>query len=1088
MLPPPTRVRNLLAMLVVALAVWELQPMAQASASQTGPAKLVDFEPTQQRESDSEDPLITGVVKWPAEVTPNGTFQVFATLSTPGQPKVERVLETDQEGRFLFHVPKGTAQVSFRADHELFGCSLGHRWFASQPRALELHATAKHHFVLQAALDSGESVEGARFWQLPTGGDLKEIEGTTDSNGRLELRLDYMHAGGYLYGVSPQGRVAGPIMLMPGDAVIQPVVFHEPARVRIPLSKKYPYTSGSLKVRFSFPPGRDTGIRYWAHLTLAPGDFGPDAAPFEFQPGTHEFLVPPGHAWNLGFDLNPEWKATLKLPKLDPGQVFDAPAVVLDPGPAVRGRVIDDAGLPVSNTLVRGLAGWNPKKIDLWPRDESLWRAGDDMETFTRRMGHRETRTDPDGRFYIPTHSRILSVPLEIHLPALPGTEPVENGVRQHFEKVTSTGEEVTLVLAPEPVLFEGLVQDPQGQSLKDFTLRIEPENQKLTMDYDTFICSEEEALTWYEAQFPSFRGDLIFDSNDGFILGPPYSPASEFPMSGPDGRFQINVLPKGTYSVTVITDEWHEQKWTGIGLPLPEPLTLELKPSATLEVRIRSSENSPVAGIKVQFRGPLTDHTNSSFESCAGILTQESSDLGLVSFEGLAPGRYELLSPAQEIHYLVARHVQIKAGERHEEFWTAFSRGRFSGQIKWPAEELQVRVALIWKGPSDEKYQRTRGWHSALATSETFQWGDLREGPYELVFSLTGARDGLESILPTSPVTISPGKLTQHLIHPAADVRILKGHVKVNGKPASEGTLRVMTCGRPYSLGRYKIGRDGVFEVPTIGTGEVHLQYMQVINPGSTREETIGAQTIQLPTEIGTQTELNFSHSDLRIWLVDEYGLPLDIPERAQRAFTLQPVETDNTWKGRTAWHQGDHLLFPSMPAGSYNLPKTTSAKDFPWGLSDNVPIRLDGVNSAKETVTLQARFEIKGQVLCPNWPERVPVEVTAWADAAATQKVQTTRAGIPGHSTFTLRSLPPGPVWLTVAEMEWGRHRRSAKKTSAQGPFNPRELLNSRIELTIDWPGTPEPRPVPDAGSPIRLLRRLHLVEHYRRSAKIW
>ncbi|MFT5199266.1 MAG: hypothetical protein ACI87O_001932 [Planctomycetota bacterium] len=1056
--------RSLTSFLLLAAAL--LCPLVQSTAhAYTTQVELVDFEPVSERVTESDSVTLEGLIVLPEGSSAMEVFQVTAHLGWRINPKNQYSTVTDGAGHFRITMPRSLRRVTFRADSEHYIATRSGQYDLNNPKEIRLRVRAKQAFHIRCQLEDGQPVAKARFVLL---GFNLALPGESDAKGRHQAHIGSAFRGGFLLGVSSDGLLAGPIPIKDDGPHSLVATFMQPARVRIPFAKKYAYATGALVANIQNWPKSDwpDGFQVTPNFRLAPNDPSPTNGTMEWADGIQEFLVPPGHAWHFNFALDPDWYAKTSVPALRPGQLYQTPQVLLDPGPVVRGRVLDQENSPVANATVRGLSGWNPP-IDGIHYDGSVFLYGSldgdsNRESAARKRAHRETTTDHEGRFFLPTAARILSVPLEISVPTGPNSIHASHEVRQFFPKVSSSGEEQILVLAPAPQTLDGLVLDSNGAPVSDFTIEVESQGHALELQYSQLFNPKENSKDWYQVIAPERRGDMFMGDSDGSLLGPPYSPSTRFKFGGTHGKFHIGVLPKGKYQLTVITADSHSQTWEEVALPRTEPLTLQLKTSASLAVRVLSGDKLPIAGLNLQLKGPLTSHEGSSYVSNAGTRYGASSQDRASLFGTLAPGRYELSSPKQGDHDLTTKLIQIPQGSQLKYDWTANSLGTLSGRIDWPSDPLTVQATLAWKGsvPPGE-VARPRGRTFSVA-GEPFRMEGLHPGSYTLGFKLKSAGDRIDHILPSHEIHVKAGDVTELLIHPPFDLQVIHGTVQVNGVLASEGKLLVEVPNEGRWARRFFVGKDGTFLIPVLGTDSIRLHYSRRVPPDMKRHETVGAQLVHFETADQSQLDLHFTNNDVEIWFVDDAGSPMEMSDAMVTAFHLQSASTPKLITySRTATRTGDHLLFPAVPPGEYVLAKQRKNKHFPWGPDPKLRIHVPSNSPVKETITLEPRYKLQGKVVCADWPLDVPIEVSAWADANATIFIASCDHRTPTRSKFTLPFLRDPPLWLTVNESSNFRRDRSAAKTAPQGPFDPKALADSPIQLTIQWPGNPEPRP---------------------------
>lgn len=287
----------------------------------------------------------------------------------------------------------------------------------------------------------------------------------------------------------------------------------------------------------------------------------------------------PSKAWELRVLRRGFLPSTVALADLKPLSVRSDLRIVLRPGRAASGVVVDEAGHPVKGAEVTLLATEGVRREDLAPRGEEVARAAADVQ----------------GRFRIET-APAPRVDLEARAPGFAPT------LVRGLDLAAGPGAfDLGRVVLTAGAVLEGQVEDPGGNPVDGAAVRV-------------------------------LQVDPVADR-----LARAGSPAAALEaVSGADGRFEVRGLKPGeTVGLAVTREGYAPRTLSGLRVPAGEPARVVLSRAARLSGRIAGESGEPVAGARVVLRGL------DGARPIAGLGSADGE--GRFTLEGIAPGRYAL-------------------------------------------------------------------------------------------------------------------------------------------------------------------------------------------------------------------------------------------------------------------------------------------------------------------------------------------------------------------------------------------------------------------------------------------------------------
>jgi protocatechuate 3,4-dioxygenase beta subunit len=309
--------------------------------------------------------------------------------------------------------------------------------------------------------------------------------------------------------------------------------------------------------------------------------------------------------------------------------------VVLQPGRALRGRAVDEAGAPVAGA-----------RAVLFPQE--LLRRGWPAAP----QGVLAAETDAEGRFEL---LEVLPGRAALLLSA-PGRASAE---RDGFEilpdrSVTDLGD---LVLEPE-VFVEGRVVEPDGSPVVEASVAAaRPPEQVL----------EERLFLYGERE----RADRV--------------------TTGPDGAFRIGALREGqVVRVEAAKEGYIDGAADGVRAPGEEPVVVVLRPAATISGRVVDARGRPVpeAAVRPSFRARLPG--TGFFQAVT------ADDQGSFELTGVPPGLVALEAAAAGNQGSAPVVLELQPGERREGVEIVLEEGAaVTGRVLSP-DGLPVAAAVV--------------------------------------------------------------------------------------------------------------------------------------------------------------------------------------------------------------------------------------------------------------------------------------------------------------------------------------------------------------------------------------------------------
>lgn len=620
-------------------------------------------------------------------------------------------------------------------------------------------------------------------------------------------------------------------------------------------------------------------------------------------------------------ELRLEGRAPRLLPGVEPpeeleeGAALDLGDVVLEPGTALEGRVVDADGAPVSDAEVR--------------LDHSAPPPGFELE-------NRETTTDAEGRFRL--EDLQPGEPVTVLVDAsgfLPARAP---------EVVPPTEEPIEIRLETGVRLF-GRVLDPEGAGVVDAQVRVGI--QREGNSWEGSIVPQVETDREGSFEFDALhRGEVVLEvvakgfipatvkgwstasSRDvgpvevrlepgatvtGRVLDPVGAPTPGvrvrarywyedgererwvfrgWATSGRGGRFEVTGLPAGKTELQALQGDLEAKREIELR-PEGAEVDLVLEPARGVLGRVVDPEGRPVAGAQIAIH-PVGEPTGPRYQSATADV------LGRFRLE-VEPGDYRLDAHAEGFAHTVLEPLQV--GEE-------------------PRRNLEIRLragaAVYGRITGVEPDELTRVWLSTYIEPgrEWIRGRPSFDGRYRLVglrpgvWTLVAGIDG-RSIRRTVEIVGEEDVIEVDLHFPQG--LTLTGIVLRNGSPLVGASLRLAsTEGPPWtSIPSASTGYEGRFRLRGLEPG-VYRLHVQDRQSGWRTEREV---------ELSSDREIRVEGWATRVTgqLVDALGEPVANVRVTLRPLTGSGVEFFSPTAAST--RADGRFVLPSVEEGTWRL-----------------------------------------------------------------------------------------------------------------------------------------------------------------------
>ncbi|MDF1837764.1 MAG: carboxypeptidase-like regulatory domain-containing protein, partial [Planctomycetota bacterium] len=598
---------------------------------------------------------------------------------------------------------------------------------------------------------------------------------------------------------------------------------------------------------------------------------------------------------------------------------------------------------------IRGLCGWNPARphwTDTFTLADMYYAVSSNREQEARQKAHRETTSDAQGRFYIRTHERLLTVPLEVTV-GLHDSQFEFGTTRQMYPAVPADGFEQVLVFAPESKVLRGRVLNSKGEPIEAFQIRVIARGYEAELEYTEWY-TKDRAKDWDEVErirrMGSLSSQMTTDQDDGVILGPPFAPLSAFQFHGAGGTFEIGGYPPGEYNISVVADGYAERGLKAVDFPAEESLVVTLDLSSSISLRAEDFDGTPHGAFEVEVTGPMERVSGGYSLPLPVARTAMTSERGTIRLGGLESGAYKFKAAQSSFAanastrknlFLDPLIVEVEPGEQKRLAWSSYERGTLNGRFDWAGAPLNVLIEVDWKrrkgsNPSARVYSPGS---KATVEADRFEVPDVRVGQYELKFIDAHTRQDLSYVLPPIRVEVPVGSATELEIQPVQPYRILKGQACIHGAPVITGFLKLESPESGLESTHIKLEGDGRFEVPLPESSRFTARLWAQLEKGSRDRWYVGSMDFSLGEGKPEPLMLNFVSPTLQLSFVDEDGDALPVHEAEAANFSLTRLSPGFTYRtGRSGKSEGEDIVFTHLAPGRYELLKRDTKAQFFW------------------------------------------------------------------------------------------------------------------------------------------------------------
>jgi protocatechuate 3,4-dioxygenase beta subunit len=457
--------------------------------------------------------------------------------------------------------------------------------------------------------------------------------------------------------------------------------------------------------------------------------------------------------------------AELPIAGLEPHRTKTGVQVVLTPGQAVLGRVIDEAGKPLREASIvlkpaRDAGGRGMMRL-MQPEP------GLSFEVVTDDGGGFRITGVPKGRFDLTVRRRGFA-PTRVAAIEIAGVgEPTDAG-------------EITLVPGER---VSGVVADPAGRPIEGVEVRVQESGPGMVMMMGHEPGPQEEA-------------DAVTD---------------------PGGWFLVEDLSRGEkLELGFERTGYVSTRSKGIELPRSEPVEVVLEPASTVSGIVLSEEGDPIAGAAIDLARRETVELGGNVMIMMTMESDTSDAEGRFRFTEQRPGSIALTAVASGYQERKLDNVEVPQGRDLEGLELTLPSGAIVvGRVFGP-DERPLIGARVAKVAGESSMVRMGG--------DNVTDGD---GRYRLEGLAPGVVS-IEAEHPDWPRTVRDAELEPGLntvdLRFEGGQPVSGRLVGTGGRAVADADVRLSAPGRYWGGPATRSRADGTFEIPGVADGEYRL------------------------------------------------------------------------------------------------------------------------------------------------------------------------------------------------------------------------------------------------------------------------
>lgn len=307
-----------------------------------------------------------------------------------------------------------------------------------------------------------------------------------------------------------------------------------------------------------------------------------------------------------------------------------------------------------------------------------------------------------------------------------------------------------------------------------------------------------------------------VVDPEGGPVEGANVQADSFSAVTDGGGLFSLAGLREGTrLSLRVTRQGFAPRIVSGIEMPLPEPLTVELTPAARIAGTVLDETGDPVGEAKLI----LTEEHREGPPRGRFVGAAEVDPEGRFEMVDLTPGRFRLSALAPGFLPETRDGLELKAGEGIEGLDLTLRRGSVvEGRVLAPDGSPVAGARVLVLDPPDEKDLGLAGRPETFADNEgRYQLGGLTEGDRTVLAEHAGFRSARRQVkvqTGTTPLDLRLGRGFE-----------VSGRVTGPEGPVAGANLRLLPQDGTESAPTVTSGADGTFRFEAVAEGGYRVE-----------------------------------------------------------------------------------------------------------------------------------------------------------------------------------------------------------------------------------------------------------------------